>query len=210
MVRHQLFRTAGVVMDDDRERALLVRCQHGDRDAFAALVESCERPVFGVAYRMLGNVSDAADAAQSVFLKIFEHLGEYDGQHRAFSWIYRIAVNEALDRLQWRKRNGGTTGTDTSGTPDQEEVSLEERMAGTDGGPEESVEASQLHDCVQAALMELHRDHRAVIVLRHFSGCSYEEMASILHVPEKTVKSRLHTARQVLRRHLCAHGVETA
>ena len=197
-------------MDDDRERALLVRCQHGDRDAFAALVESCERPVFGVAYRMLGNVSDAADAAQSVFLKVFEHLGEYDGQHRAFSWIYRIAVNEALDRLQWRKRYGAATGTESGGTIDQEEVSLEERMASTDDGPEQSAEAGQLHDCVQAALMELHKDHRAAIVLRHFSGCSYEEMANILHLPEKTVKSRLHTARQVLRKHLCAHGVETA
>jgi RNA polymerase sigma-70 factor (ECF subfamily) len=197
-------------MDDDRERALLVRCQHGDRDAFAALVESCERPVFGVAYRMLGNVSDAADAAQSVFLKVFEHLGEYDGKHRAFSWIYRIAVNEALDRLQWRKRNGAATGAESGGTIGQEEVSLEERVASTDGGPEQSAEAGQLHDCVQAALMELHKDHRAVIVLRHFSGCSYEEMANILHLPEKTVKSRLHTARQVLRKHLCAHGVETA
>lgn len=209
-MRHQLFRLAGVVMEDDRERALLVRCQHGDRDAFAVLVESCERPVFGVAYRMLGNVSDAADAAQSVFLKVFEHLGEYDGQHRAFSWIYRIAVNEALDRLQWRKRNGAVTGSESGGTIDQEEVSLEGRMASTDDGPEQSAETGQLHDCVQAAMMELHKDHRAVIALRHFSGCSYEEMANILHLPEKTVKSRLHTARQVLRKHLCAHGVETA
>jgi RNA polymerase sigma-70 factor (ECF subfamily) len=195
-------------MDDDRERTLLIHCQQGDRDAFAELVGSCERPVFGVAYRMLGNVSDAADATQSVFLKVFEHLGEYDGKHRAFSWIYRIAVNEALDRLQWRKRNGDT------GTPgaavDEGEGALEDRMASTDGGPEESVEAEQLHDCVQAALMELQSDHRAVIVLRHFAGCSYEEMAGVLHLPEKTVKSRLHTARQVLRKRLCARGVETA
>jgi RNA polymerase sigma-70 factor (ECF subfamily) len=196
-------------MDDDRERALLLRCQQGEREAFAALVGSCEKPVFGVAYRMLGNVSDAADATQSVFLKVFEHVGEYDGQHRAFSWIYRIAVNEALDRLQWRKRNGGDTGTPGAAI-DEGEGTLEDRVASTDGGPEESVEAEQLHDCVQAALMELQADHRAVIVLRHFSGCSYEEMATVLHLPEKTVKSRLHTARQVLRKRLCAHGVETA
>jgi len=58
--------------------------------------------------------------------------------------------------------------------------------------------------------MDLQRDYRAVIVLRHFSGCSYEEMASILHVPEKTVKSRLHSARQLLKKRLCAHGVEAA
>jgi RNA polymerase sigma-70 factor (ECF subfamily) len=196
-------------MDDDRERALLIRCQNGDRDAYAELVGSCERPVFEVAYRMLGNVSDAADAAQSVFLKVFEHLDEYDGRHKAFSWIYRIAVNEALDRLQWRKRNGGDTGT-PGATIDDGGDPLEDGMASTDEGPEESAEAAQLHDGVQAALMELHGDHRAVIVLRHFSGCSYEEMANILHVPEKTVKSRLHTARQVLRKHLCAHGLETA
>ena len=208
-MRHQLFRLAGVVMDDDRERALLVRCQHGDRDAFAALVESCERPLFAVAYRMLGNVADAADATQNVFLKVFEHLGEYDGQHRAFSWIYRIAVNESLDRLQWRKSSSGTAGPETGAKQDQE-GSLEDGIASTDGGPDDSAEAGQLHDCVQASLMELNGEHRAVIVLRHFSGCSYGEIASILHLPEKTVKSRLHDARLALRKRLCAHGVETA
>ena len=199
-------------MDDDQDRALLSRCRQGDRDAFAALVGSYERPVFAVAYRMLGNVADAADATQTAFLKMYEHLDGYDPHYRVFSWIYRIAVNEALDRLQWRRRNGMTQGNyrgsaDTGATTEEAD---EDGVASAEQGPDEQFEAGQLHDCVQAALMELQRDYRAVIVLRHFSGCSYEEMASILHVPEKTVKSRLHSARQLLKKRLCAHGVEAA
>ena len=183
------------------------RCKQGGRNAFTELVASFERPVFAVAFRMLGNVADAADVAQSVFLKVFEHIDDYDQQRRAFSWIYRIAVNESLDRMRWRKRNGmeqeGAHGPDGG-------ESILDRQASDEDGPDGLLEASQRHDSVQAALMELQRDYRTVIVLRHFSGCSYGEIAEILHVPEKTVKSRLHTARQLLRSRLCERGVETA
>ena len=195
-------------MDNDRDRALLSRCRQGDRDAFTTLVASYERPVFAVAYRMLGSATDAADAVQSVFLKMFEHLDGYDAKYKVFSWIYRIAVNESLDRLQWRKHNGMSQcnpGADAS-----MEGRHEERIASTDEGPEGLAEAGQLHDVLQEAIMELQQDHRAVIVLRHYSGCSYEEMATILNVPEKTVKSRLYGARQALKKSLSAHGVEAA
>ena len=67
-----------------------------------------------------------------------------------------------------------------------------------------------MHDVIQAALMELPHDHRVVIVLRHFAECSYSQMADILHIPEKTVKSRLYSARQVLREKLCKRGVTAA
>ena len=77
-------------------------------------------------------------------------------------------------------------------------------------GPEDQVNASQLHDFIQAALMELQHDYRAVIVLRHFADCSYEQVAEILHVPEKTIKSRLYSARQVMKEKLSAKGIEPA
>lgn len=186
-------------MSEELSPALVVRLMAHDRDAFGQLVKCYERPMFNVAYRMLGNRTEAADATQDVFLKVFEHLDGYNTKYRLFSWIYRIAVNESIDRLERHKR--------TDAVPARvEDLSL----ASVEREPEDLVRNSQMHDVIQAALMELQHDYRAVIVLRHFSECSYGQMAEILHIPEKTVKSRLYSARQALREKLCRRGVTTA
>lgn len=181
---------------DDLDPALVTRLMAGDRDAFDRLVRCYERPIYTLAFRMLGDVTEAEDVAQSVFLKAFAHLASYDSKYRLFSWIYRIAVNESIDRLARRKRVG-------SGEVSIEDVRLESGAP----GPDELVEVGQTHDLIQVALMELQTNYRAVILLRHFSGLDYSEIAEILQLPEKTVKSRLHSARQLLRERLCAHGV---
>ena len=80
-------------MDSEGDEFLVERCRHGDREAFAALVVRYQRPVYNAAWWVLRNAEDASDVAQSVFLKVAERLGDYDPQHRFFSWIYRIAVN---------------------------------------------------------------------------------------------------------------------
>lgn len=184
---------------DELDPATIARLQAGDRDAFDRMVRCYERPVYNVAFRMLGSAIEAADATQDVFLKVFEHLGSYDPGRRLFSWIYRIAVNESIDRLE-RRRNDCTIETPV------EELLLESPERRPDAG----VEANQAHDLIEVALMELQPDYRVVIQLRHFAGCSYDEMAEILGIPEKTVKSRLHSARQLLREKLAAHGVVSA
>lgn len=183
-------------MDDKLGTALALRLQAHDPAAFRELVESCERPLFSLAFRMLGNADEAADATQDVFIKVFENVATYDPHRRLFSWIYRIAVNESLDRLKHHRR------TDAVAIP-VEDLPLE----GAERGPDQCAQDSQAHHVVQAALMELPRDQRAVIVLRHFTGLSYLEMAEILHIPEKTVKSRLHDARRELRVKLCTRGL---
>ncbi|MGH8191855.1 MAG: RNA polymerase sigma factor [Rhodanobacteraceae bacterium] len=175
------------------------RLMRGDRTAFEQLVQCYERPMFNVAYRMLGNATEAADATQNVFLKVFEHLRGYNPKYRLFSWIYRIAVNESIDRLEQRKRTAASTDPVDDLT-----------FAGSERGPDELVGNQQMHDLIQASLMSLQDEYRAVIVLRHFSECSYRQMAEILDIPEKTVKSRLHTARMLLREKLCTQGVKTA
>ncbi len=186
-------------MDVERDPDWLARLQALDAAAFGQLVELYERPLFRVAYRMLGNPAEAADVTQDAFLKVFENMATFDPQHRLFSWIYRIAVNTALDRLKHRQyADVAATPVDTLPLPDSVH------------GPVEQVEDSQLHDAVQAAIMELQGDYRAVIVLRHFSGFSYGQMAEILDIPEKTIKSRLYSARQALRVKLCARGVAPA
>jgi RNA polymerase sigma-70 factor (ECF subfamily) len=156
-----------------------------------ALVRQFERPVFNAAYRMLGNADEAADVTQTAFLKVFENIQRFDPNFRLFSWIYRIAVNEAINQLNRRKRFAPYV-----------EAQCEDLDESQD-----TVSISQLRSEVQAVLMELQPDHRAVIVLRYFTECSYHQIAEILELPEKTIKSRLFTARQHVKCRLKQHGI---
>ena len=87
-------------METEADETLIERYRAGDREAFAALVVRYQRPVYNAAWWVLRNAEDASDVAQSVFLKVAERLDDYDPQYRFFSWLYRIAVNEALSVLR--------------------------------------------------------------------------------------------------------------
>ena len=150
------------------------------------LVSQYQRPVFNAAYRILGNTDDAADTTQTVFLKVFEHISDYDSKFKFFSWVYRIAINESLNQV--KKRHKQEPLDDSQATPWQ--------------GPAEELESKRLCDRVQGALMLLNQDYRTVVVLKHISGCSYLQISEILQIPEKTVKSRLYSARQLLKKSL--------
>ena len=175
-------------MDKDRDAALVNDCKRGDRRAMAQLVSQYERPVYNAAYRILGNADDAADTTQTVFLKVFEHIGDYDPKFRFFSWIYRISINESLNQVK-KRRN---------------QEPLAESQASPWRSPEEHLESKRLCNRVQGALMELNGEYRTVVVLKHMSGCSYQQISEILQIPEKTVKSRLYTARQLMKKSLQA------
>jgi RNA polymerase sigma-70 factor (ECF subfamily) len=177
-------------MDEDTDGALVRRCCDGDRRAFEALVLRYERPVYNAALRMLHDREEARDVAQTVFLKVYEHLGEYDPSHKFYSWIYRIALNESINTLQRRRPR----------------APLDLEMANGEPGPDEAIRDRQLSGGLAAAISALRVEYRAVIVLRHYLGCSYEDMAAVLGVPEKTVKSRLFSARQLLKAAMEAKG----
>lgn len=170
-------------MNEDSDGALVRRCCDGDRRAFEALVLRYEKPVYNAALRMLHDREEARDVAQTVFLKVYEHLGDYDPTHRFYSWVYRIALNESINTLQRRRPR----------------EPLDAEMADGEPGPDDTVRRLQLSGGLAAAIGGLRDEYRAVIVLRHFLGCSYEDMAAILGVAEKTVKSRLFSARQLLK-----------
>lgn len=178
-------------MDKEEEFALVTLCQRGDRNAQEKLVMELQKPVYNAAYRMLGNPDEAADVTQSTFLKVFENIDRFDPKFKLFSWTYRIAVNESLDQI---KRRGRTE-------------SLQHEPASDASRPSDIVSKSQLSDEVQTTLMELNEDHRAVIVLRYFSDCSYIDIGRVLDIPEKTVKSRLFTARMQMKNKLGQKGV---
>ena len=180
-------------MDKDRELALVRECQRGDRQALDKLVRHFEKAVFNAAYRMLGNGDEAADVSQTTFMKVFANLGRYDPQYRLFSWLYRIALNESISQLKRRRPN------------EPLDAALESARDAVD----DSVAASERCDEVQAALMELNEDYRTVIVLRYFTDCSYRQISEILGLPEKTVKSRLYSARQEMKGRLHSHGISS-
>lgn len=176
---------------NNRDQALIKRCKRGDGKALEELLGQYEKPVYNAAYRILGNPDDAADTTQVVFLKAFEHLEQYDPKYKFFSWIYRIAVNEAINQLK-RSRN---------------QQPLDDTEIAATRGPEATVEAGDLSREIQDGLMGLTEDYRTVVVLRHFSECSYRQISEILQIPEKTVKSRLYSARQLMKDTLQSRGV---
>lgn len=169
------------LLQDADDAALVNRSLAGDATAFETLVTRHQRALYTVACRMLGNPEDAADALQGALIKAYQHRARFDPRHRFFSWIYRIVVNECLNMLRARR-------------PEDE---LNPALAAV-GTPYDTAAASERATQVQQALMQLTTDARTVIVLRHFGDLSYDEIAETLGVPSKTVKSRLHSARQKL------------
>ena len=178
-------------MGNNRDRALIMRCKRGDRKALGELIKNYERPIYNAAFRILGNPDDAADVTQIVFLRAFERLDQYNPEYKFFSWIYRIAINESINQKN-RTRNLQSFN--------------DEEMA-VQNDPEIAIDADRVSDIIQASLMELQEDYRVVVVLRHFSDLSYRDISGILQIPEKTVKSRLYSARQLMKTELNARGV---
>ena len=163
------------------ENGLIGRCLEGDSAAFEPLVERYHGPLFRVAARLLGDREEARDVTQTAFLKAYQALASCDRQRKFFSWIYRIVVNECLNTLRARRP----------------QVDLDRNLA----APAEEADAvatAETRKRVRRALLELSSEQRDVIVLRHFAEMSYEQIAATLGVPEKTVKSRLYSARQRL------------
>ena len=168
-------------LSPDDEDSLIGRCLAGETAAFEPLVARYHRPLFGAAARLLGNREEARDVTQTVFLKAYQALATCDRQRRFFSWIYRILLNECLNAIRARRPVEALPDALAAPVPRMDEV-----------------DQAELRERVRHALVQLTEAQRDVIVLRHFAEMSYDEIATTLGVPEKTVKSRLFSARQRL------------
>lgn len=188
----QLLAGRAVVIEKDRDAALVADCLNGNRDAMNTLVTHYEKPIFNAAFRILGDTQDAADVCQTAFMKAFENLKNYDSKYKFFSWLYKIAVNESLSTLKSRKPGEPGEIEDVSSIP----------------GPERAHDSAAVSRVVQAALMKLSNDQRVLVALKHFSELSYRDIGKILDIPEKTVKSRLYSARQQMKKELQTLGVK--
>ena len=172
------------------DRAIVEQVKAGDREAFAALVDRYHRPIFNTALRLVSDYDDAVEVTQQAFVAAYERLESYDPEYRFFSWLYRIAYNAALNHI---KRSKWT-------------VPLMVDPPASTGNPETALTRSECDDFMHRALQAVDIDHRVVLVLRHFIGFRYREMAQILDIPEGTLKFRLHTARRKLRERLIDLG----
>lgn len=180
-------------MTGTADTVLVTRTLEGEKRAFGELVDRYQKVVYNVAYRVLGNEADAEDVAQTVFLKVYENLSTYNPRYQFFSWLYRIAVNEAVNA---KKRLRKT-------------VELAEDSAQSATTPLDGVVAVDVENQIGAALMSLSPENRAILILRHYQEFSYSDIAFIMDLTEQKVKSRLYSARQRLGKILIQKGLKT-
>jgi len=186
--RQPFFGTRVFMADTDAQ--LAIQFQNGDRKAFTMLVARYEKPIFNTAFRMVKNFDDAADITQNAFVKAYEKIDTFNPSYKFFNWLYKITVNETLNLIDRRKRRQDFDYDPPAGVP----------------SPEDDLELNEMSHFLQKALDAMSYDQRIVIVLKHLLLLSYNEIANILDIPEKTVKSRLFSARHVLRKELINQG----
>jgi RNA polymerase sigma-70 factor (ECF subfamily) len=161
----------------------------GDQESFAELVYTYQDAVYNLCYRMLGESTEAEDAAQEVFLRAYSNMHRYD-QNRSFkTWVLSIASNHCIDRL--RKRRLLWLSLDEP-LPPNVVLSSDEPQ------PEEATIRGERSQAIQALLDELNTEYRAAVILRYWYDYSYAEIADILDTTESAIKSRLFRARQAL------------
>lgn len=163
-------------------------CLAGDRCAMQQLYEQCSENVYGLMVRMVGR-QDADDLTQHVFLTMFRKLGQFNGQSKLETWLYRLATNEALQHLRRSKRRS------TAPLVAEPETSDPDRIG-----------ASEEAELLETAMSRLDPELRAVLLLKEQQQLSYQEIAESVGIPEGTVGSRLNRARKELRQELAKLG----
>ena len=150
--------------------------------------------VYRVCLRVLGSASEAEDATQEVFLRVFEKASTFSGRSQFSTWLHRVAVNHCLNAIQKRERNRTLPLVAAAG---------EDGLPSSEREPLEIVAAAEERELLDVLLDQLRPDHRAVLVLREIEGLSYREIADVVQIPIGTVMSRLSRARECLKSFVC-------
>lgn len=201
-------RSVGIAVDSSlpavsEEAAFVAELQAGSEGAFAYLLAVYQNPVFNLILHIVENGTEAADVLQDVFLKVFKGIRQFHGGSSLRTWIYRIAVHQALNhRRGWVRRRR------------REPISLDENPKEPEGvlrlapqpteTPYQALEQAERQELLKRALASLAQPYRSAVVLREIEGLSYEEIAQVLGIAEGTVKSRLVRGRELLRRKLAS------
>ena len=176
------------------------RCMDGDSGAWAEMVRTHQKPVFGLCYRFTGNAADAEDLTQDVFLKIYSNLGSFDATRGSLPvWITTMTRNLLVDNFR-RTRNQRATNSLDDGWEQAEELKPTDRLVASGPTPLESVARKELANMVQGALAKVSVELREAVILRDLQDLDYKEIAQVLAIPEGTVKSRISRGRAELAR----------
>ena len=181
------------------ESALVAKAQAGDTAAFGDLVSRYQNKIYRLAKHITQNDEDAEDVLQEAFLKAYEHIGGFQGNSKFYTWIVRIAVNEALMKLRKRKTDR-TVPLDEPVDTGEEMVNRE--IAVWEDNPEQRYSQEEMQQILNEAVQDLKPDFRTVFVLRDIEELSTEETAESLGISVPAVKSRLLRARLALREKL--------
>ncbi len=193
VVRATVQQHAGI---EDPDADLVEAWQSGDEAAFESLVRRHERRVFGLLIRMLGDREEAADVAQEAFLNLHRHGHRFRREARFSTFVYRVAANAALNR----RRSLGRKRAREQALARRHEAGID--LPSSPRNPEDATASGEIQLQVQRALLELTPDLRTALVLYDLEGETYGDIAKALEIPEGTVKSRIHRARNALREQL--------
>ncbi len=186
------------------DEELVARSMGGDLDSFNQLVLRWERPIYALAYRVIGREEDARDVCQETFLRAFRALKGFKGQAKFSSWLYRIALNLCRDWIRRERRQPIAQAP--------EGVDLVELAS--ESAPSESIEdlvaRREIGRAVARAMAELPDEQRTAIILKEYHGLTFQEIADLLDCPLSTVKTRLYQGLTVLRKQLAKDGMPAA
>jgi RNA polymerase sigma-70 factor (ECF subfamily) len=181
------------------ESILVAQAREGDKVAFGELVRRYEGKIFRLAQHITQNREDAEDVLQETFLKAYEHLDQFQGNSKFYTWVVRIAVNQSLMKLRRRKTDRSVSLDETIDTG---EDTIVREIAAWGEDPEERFSREELGEILDSAVQGLETPYRSVFVLRDIEELSTEETANALGLSIPAVKSRLLRARLQLREKL--------
>jgi RNA polymerase sigma-70 factor (ECF subfamily) len=182
-----------VVVDRDEfeVKEIIRRIKEGDKKSFTELVERYRNQVAALAYKMVGDYDEAADITQNVFVKTSQNIWRYDESKRFYTWLYRITVNASIDYMRKHRRHRHEPLENVRET-------IETRR----DNPESHFRTSQLREHITAATERLNGKQKSAFILRDIEGCQIDDVASIMDMPEATVRWYLHRARQKIKKDL--------
>lgn len=176
------------------DNELVVRVQRGDKAAFDLLVMKYQNKVASLVGRYLREPADVADVCQEAFIKAYRGLGNFRGDSAFYTWLYRIAVNAAVNHIATRNRRPQGSSLDAEDNGLAQSVEKLHELA----SPDHQASTDELADTIQDAVSALPDDLRVAITLREYDGLSYEEIANVMDCPIGTVRSRIFRAREAI------------
>ena len=185
----------------DKEKLLVDRCRQGDRESFAQLMKLHEKQIYNFTYRMLGDEEEAEDLTQDIFVAAFRGIRRFRGEAKFSTWLYRIALNQTLNRIKYLSRRDFFAKQNRR-AQHREESPWENPEFLADGNPtpEQWTLTKSMATQVQECLNQMAPQTKQILVLRDVQGFSYEELGEMLSLNPGTVKSRLHRARAALQK----------